>query len=154
MKRTHLAVAIALLATVVACGDSSGDSTARFCDAALSAKAAQDAQQKAFDVEDTPAPSNIQFVIEDFASKFAAMTAAAPKSIKADVATMNNAALQLLAIVRDNNYDVIAMIGTPEFKVVSDTFSGAGYKAAHDKFQAYLDANCDFGTTPPSTPST
>jgi hypothetical protein len=151
VKRTHLAVAVALLVTVVACGDDSSGSVARFCDAAQAAKTAQDAQQKAFDVADTPAPSSIQFVIEDFASKFAAMAAAAPKVIKADAATMNNAALQLLAIVRDNNYDVIAMIATPEFKVVSDTFAGAGYKAAHDRFQAYVDANCGLGTTTPST---
>jgi hypothetical protein len=151
VKRTHLAVAVVFLATLVACGGDGASSTARFCDAAQLAKAAQDAQQKAFDIEGTPAPANIQFVIEDFASKFAAMAAAAPKAIKSDAATMNNAALQLLAIVRDNNYDVIAMISTPEFTVVNDTFASADYKAAHDRFQAYLDANCGFSTTTPST---
>lgn len=147
-RKYVVTIAATLLAGLAACGGSSGDrgSPSGFCDTARSAKAAADVQQKLFDAQDAPPPSEVQPAIEDFAAKFAAMSAAAPAEIKADVATIDAAAQQLLSVVRANGFDVVAMISTPEFTALTNTFSGDAYQSAQDHFQTYFDTTC--GITP------
>jgi hypothetical protein len=139
-------LAAMLLATTVACG-SSGDSKAAFCDGARAAKDAADKQQGLFNGQVSPNPAAVQPAIEDFATKFEAMTKSAPKEIKADVATINAAAQQLLTVVRANGFDVTKMVTTPEFAALTDTFSGTEYQSAQENFQTYIGTNCGITDT-------
>lgn len=145
MNRTYLAVAGLIMVTLVACSDDDRDGSAsgtEFCSAAEAAKAAADTQQELFNLEEAPSPDQVQPSVEDFAAKFAAMTAVAPSEISADVGVMNNAAQQLLAVVKSNGYDVVTMIDLPEFATLSDTFASTDYTDAQDSFQSYIETNC------------
>ena len=83
------------------------------------------------------------------------MSAAAPSAIKPDVDTINQAAQQLLAVVKSNGFDVVAMISKPEFAALSKTFSSSQYQAAQGHFQDYIDTNCGItNTEATSTPGT
>ncbi len=150
MKRTRLAMAGLVLAMLTGCGDSGNakDSGAGFCDAARAAKASSDNQQKLFDSQDAPGPDKVQPAIDDFAAKFAALSGLAPAEIKPEVDALNEAAQALLAVVQANNYDVVAMISTPEFAKLNEAFSSDAYQAAQDRFQRYLDTNCTSTSTP------
>ena len=150
MNRTRLAMAGLLLAVVTGCGDSSTakDSSAVFCDAAREANASSDNQQKLFDSQDAPGPDKIQPAIDDFAAKFAALPVVAPAEIKPEVDALNEAAQALLAVVQANNYDVVAMVSTPEFAKLNEAFSSDAYQAAQDRFQRYLDTKCASTSTP------
>jgi hypothetical protein len=140
----HLAVAGLLLATVVSCSSdgSKADPNIDFCLAAQTAKDAEDAQQRLFSQSVSPGPADVQPAVEAFASKFAAMAALAPKEIKLDVDTISNAAQGLLAVVKANNYDVTAMVTTPEFATLTDTFASAEFTDAQGRFQSYVGAQC------------
>ncbi len=145
VNRTYLAVAGLIMVTLVACSDDDRDGSAsgtEFCSAAEAAKAAADTQQELFNLEEAPSPDQVQPSVEDFAAKFAAMTAVAPSEISADVGVMNNAAQQLLAVVKSNGYDVVTMIDLPEFATLSDTFASTDYTDAQDSFQSYIETNC------------
>ena len=146
-RRGILALTVALLA---ACSDGGKDSAsdADFCNTATAAKASTDAQQELFSLDEAPTPDQIQVVVEDFASTFAAMTAAAPDEIKADVTTMNKAAQQLLQVVEANGFDVAKLIDAPEFTELSNVLTGDEYEAAQVRFQDYTESNCEIVTTP------
>jgi hypothetical protein len=150
VKTTRLAMVGLILATLVtACSNSdAADTPPPFCDVAFAVKSAADAQQKLFDAVDPPPATAVQIAVDDFAAKFAAMNSVAPTGIKSDVATLNGVAQQLANVVRTSNYDVVAMVGTPEFAALTTTFSSATYTSAQDRFQRYLDTNCGFTTTP------
>ncbi|MEO8267720.1 MAG: hypothetical protein ABI706_19630 [Ilumatobacteraceae bacterium] len=149
MNRTHLAVAGLLLATVASCSSvgSKADAPAEFCVAANAAKDAADAQQQLFNLALSPVPADVQPAVEGFAAKFAAMSALAPAEIKADVGTINTAAQQLLTVVKANNYDVTAMVTTPEFATLTDTFASADYTDAQNRFQNYVGVTCGITAT-------
>ena len=144
MNRTHLAVAGLLLAALVSCSSdgSKADSQAKFCIAAQAAKDAADAQQGLFNLALSPVPADVRPAVEGFAAKFAAMAAVAPTEIKVDVATINEAAHQLLTVVKANNYDVTAMVTTPAFATLTDTFAGSDYTDAQSRFQTYIATFC------------
>jgi BMFP domain-containing protein YqiC len=145
-----MAVAGAVLAMLLtACSSDAGTSGSlnSFCDSARAAKGSADAQQELFNLDEAPTPAKVQPAIEDFATKFAAMSTSAPSAIKPDVDTLNNAAQQLLDVVKRNDFDVVAMIAKPEFTALSDTFSSAEYQAAQGRFQDYIDANCGITAT-------
>jgi hypothetical protein len=150
VKTTRLAMAGLILATVMtACGSSdAAEAPPPFCDVAFAVKSAADAQQKLFDAVDPPPATAVQIAVEDFAAKFAAMNSIAPTGIKSDVATLNGVAQQLANVVRTSNYDVVAMISTPQFAALTTTFASATYTSAQDRFQQYVDTNCGFTTTP------
>ncbi len=140
------------MVTMVACSgdddvDSGSASGSTFCASAQLAKDAADSQQELFNLEEAPTPEQVQPAVEDFAGKFAAMTAEAPADISADVETINNAAQQLLALVKNNGYDVVTMIDLPEFATLSDTFASTEYTEAQDRFQTYIDTNCGITDT-------
>jgi hypothetical protein len=138
---------LATLAT--ACGSSDkADSQPTFCEVAKAVKAAADVQQKLFDAVDPPAAADMQPATDDFALKFAAMNTISPAEIKADVETLNGAAQQLATLVRTNKYDVVAMVSTPEFAALNDTFGSDAYTSAQNRFQRYLDTKCGFAATP------
>jgi BMFP domain-containing protein YqiC len=149
VKTTKVAVAGLMLALLASCGDDGGKagSAGSFCDAARNAKGSADAQQELFSLDESPTPDKVQPAIEDFAAKFAAMSSAAPSEIKADVDTINQAAQQLLDVVKRNGFDVVAMISKPEFTALSDTFSSTEYQAAQGRFQDYIDTNCGITDT-------
>ena len=149
MNRTYLAVAGLMMVTMVACssdadddGDSGAASGSAFCVAAQVAKDAADSQQELFNLEEAPTPEQVQPAVEEFAATFAAMTAGAPSDISADLGIINNAAQQLLALVKSNGFDVVTMIDLPEFTTLSDTFASTEYTEAQDRFQTYLETNC------------
>jgi hypothetical protein len=150
VKTTRLAVAGLILATLAtACGSSDeANSQPTFCEVAQAVKAAADVQQKLFDAVDPPAAADVQPAIDDFALKFAAMNSISPADIKADVETLNDAAQQLATIVRKNNFNVVAMVSTPEFAALNDTFGSDAYTSAQNKFQLYLDTKCVLAATP------
>ena len=156
MNRRHLAVAVLAVAMLVSCsnGESKADSQARFCVAARTAKDAEDAQQRLFSQPQSPGPADVQPAVEGFATKFAAMADLAPKEIKPDVDTISNAAQGLLAVVKANNYDVTAMVTTPEFATLTDTFASSEFSDAQGRFQSYVETNCGIrSTTVPITTS-
>ena len=152
MKRTHLAVTSLLLATVVSCSSdgSKADSQAKFCVAAKSAKDAEDAQQHLFSQPLSPLPAAVKPAVENFAAKFAAMAALAPAEIKTEVDTISNVAQGLLAVVAANNYDVTAMVTTPEYATLTDTFASTEFAAAQEGFRNYVATTC--GITGPTSP--
>ena len=159
MNRRHLAVAVVVVATMlVSCSDGSSkaDSLAQFCVAAQTAKDAEDAQQRLFGQSASPGPTEVQPAIERFATKFATMATLAPKEIKPDVDTISNAAQGLLAVVKANNYDVTAMVTTPEFATLTDTFASSEFTDAQGRFQTYVASNCGItsNTNPVSTGDT
>ena len=156
MKPRHVAATGLVLALLAGCGGDGGTagSSKRFCDAARAAKGSADAQQELFNVDESPTPDKVQPAIEDFAAKFAAMSAAAPSEIKADVEAINNAAQQLLTVVKSNGFDVVALVSKPEFTALSDTFSSTEYQAAQGHFQDYIDTNCGITSAVTSTPGT
>ena len=154
MNRTYLAVAGLLLATLVSCSSdgSKADSHLDFCVAAQTAKEAEDAQQRLFSQSASPGPAEVQPAVEGFATKFATMATLAPKEIKPDVDTISNAAQGLLAVVKANNYDVTAMVTTPEFATLTDTFASPEFTDAQSRFQSYVATNC--GITSNTNPVT
>ena len=150
MTSRGVAAAMVTMALVAACSDngSAADNVAAFCAKATAAKASADVQQKLFDIEGSPVPQDVQAAVEDFGAKFAAMTAVAPADIKDVVGAVNATAQELLRVVRANNYDVVKMIATPDFKTLSDTLTSDQYQSAQDSFQHYVDTNCGVTTTP------
>lgn len=156
MNRTHLAVAGLVLATLVSCSSDSrkADPHIDFCLAAQSAKDAEDAQQRLFSQSLSPLPADVQPAVEGFAAKFAAMANLAPAEIKNAVDTISNAAQGLLAVVKASDYDVTAMVTTPEFATLTDTFSSSEFTDAQDSFRNYVASTCGITvTTDPSTTS-
>ena len=155
MNRTHLAVVGLILATLVSCSSDGGkaDSHVDFCLAAQSAKDAEDAQQRLFSQSLSPPAADVQPAVEGFATKFAAMAALAPAEIKADVDTISNAAQGLLAVVKASNYDVTAMVTTPEFATLTDTFSSSEFTAAQDRFRSYVASTCGITITTDAVPT-
>jgi hypothetical protein len=158
VNRTYLAVAGLVLATLVSCSSdgSKADPHIDFCLAAQTAKDAEDAQQRLFSQSLSPGPADVQPAVEGFATKFATMAALAPKEIKPDVETISNAAQGLLAVVKANNYDVTAMVTTPEFATLTDTFASPEFTDAQGRFQTYVQTNCGItsNTIPVSTGET
>jgi hypothetical protein len=155
VNRIRLAVAGLLLATLVSCsadGDKA-DPHIDFCLAAQSAKDAEDAQQRLFSQSLSPTPADVQPAVEGFASKFAAMAALAPKEIKADVDTISNAAQGLLAVVKASGYDVTAMVTTPEFATLTDTFASSAFTDAQDRFRNYVATTCGITITTEAVPT-
>jgi len=155
VNRTHLAAAgllMSMMAVVAGgCGGSKGaagtepsttSTPPTFCDAARAANAASDVQQQLFNGTNPPPAVAVQAVVEDFADRFAAMVALAPADIKTDVDTIDQAANQLLTLVRASNYDVAKMTAAPGFAGLTTTFSSAEYQSAQNRFQAYIDTNC------------
>ncbi len=156
MNRRHLAVAVLAVATLVSCsnGESKADSHIDFCLAAQSAKDAEDAQQRLFSQSLSPLPADVKPAVEGFATKFAAMADLAPKEIKPDVDTISNAAQGLLAVVKASDYDVTAMVTTPEFATLTDTFSSSEFTDAQDSFRKYVASTCGItSNTDPVTSS-
>ncbi len=147
MKTTRLVMAGLMLATTSCRGSDKATTEASFCEVATAVKAAADVQQKLFDAVAPPAATAMQPAVEDFAAKFAAMNSVAPAAIRSDVATLNGVAQQLAAVVRTNNYDVVAMVSTPQFAALTKTFRSATYTSAQNRFQSYIDTNCGFTTT-------
>jgi len=113
-----------------------------FCEAARAANAASDLQQQLFQGTDPPPAVAVQAVVEDFGDRIAQMNALAPADIKSDVQVIDQAANQLLTVVRASDYDVSKMTSTPEFATLNATFASADYQAAQDRFQTYIDTNC------------
>ena len=156
MNRRYLAVAGVLLATLVSCssdGSKAADSHIDFCLAAQSAKDAEDAQQRLFSQALSPLPADVQPAVEGFAAKFSEMAALAPAEIKVDVDTISNAAQGLLAVVKASNYDVTAMVTTPEFATLTDTFSSSEFTAAQDRFRSYVASTCGITITTDAVPT-
>lgn len=90
----------------------------------------------------------------DSQAKFAAMADLAPKEIKPDVDTISNAAQGLLAVVKASDYDVTAMVTTPEFATLTDTFSSSEFTDAQDSFRKYVASTCGItSNTDPVTSS-
>lgn len=154
MNPRHLAVAVLAVTMLMSCSDGSSkaDSLAQFCVAAQSAKDAEDAQQRLFSQSLSPGPADAQPAVERFAAKFATMAALAPTEIKPDVETISNAAQGLLAVVKANNYDVTAMVTTPEFATLTDTFASSEFTDAQGRFQNYVQTSC--GITSSTIPVT
>ncbi len=154
MNRTHLAVPVVTVAMLVSCSDggSTADSLPKFCVAARAAKDAEDAQQRLFGQTVTPGSADVKAAVEGFATKFATMAAVAPKEIKPDVDTISSAAQGLLAVVKANNYDVTAMVATPEFATLTDTFASSDFIDTQGRFQNYVATNC--GITSDTTSNT
>ncbi len=147
-------MAVLAVAMLVSCSDgsSTADSLAKFCVAAQTAKDAEDAQQRLFSQSLSPGPTDVKPAVEGFATKFATMASLAPTEIKPDVETISNAAQGLLAVVKANNYDVTAMVTSPEFATLTDTFASSEFTDAQGRFQSYVGAKC--GITSNTNPVT
>jgi len=150
VNRTHRAVAVMLLLTASACGGSKGSSgtepstTSRpptFCEAAATAEAVSQLPQQLLSGTDPAPPAAVQAVVDEFGDRFAEMVAVAPADLKSDVTVINQAAQQLVAIVRAGNYDLSKMTAA-DIAPVTATFSSSDYQAAQNRFLSYIDANC------------
>ncbi|HEY4607557.1 MAG TPA: hypothetical protein VIH06_00065 [Ilumatobacteraceae bacterium] len=159
MKRTHLATAgLSMLAVmVVACSDAKGSSGTEptttstpptFCQAAATAEAVAQLPQQLLSGTDPAPPAAVQAVVEEFGDRFAEMVAVAPADIKSDVTVINQAAQELVAVVRAANYDLAKMTAA-DIAPVTATFSSTDYQAAQSQFVSYIAANC--GAAPTTT---
>ena len=61
---------------------------------------------------------------------------------------------QVLAVVKASDYDVTAMVTTPEFATLTDTFSSSEFTDAQDSFRKYVASTCGItSNTDPVTSS-